>query len=64
MLYSREKIQKLENIKTESEELVCITYMNEYKKYVNVWGDSCIAIISDIYSAIYLLYHIYVDNEK
>lgn len=51
LMYSREKVEKLEYINRDSEELVRITYTNEYKKYVNVWGDSCIAIMSDIYKA-------------
>ena len=51
MMYSREKIEKLEYIKKDSEEFVCITYTNGYKKYVNIWGDSCIAIMSDVYKA-------------
>ena len=49
MMYSREKVKKFEYVRKEDEEFVCITYMNGYKKYVNVWGDSCIAIMSDIY---------------
>lgn len=51
MMYSREEVEKLEYIKKDEEELVCITYMNGYKKYVNIWGDSCIAIMSDVYKA-------------
>ena len=51
MMYSREEIEKLEYIMKDSEEFVCIIYMNGYKKYVNVWGDSCIAIMSDVYKA-------------
>ncbi len=51
MIYSREEVEKFEYIREDSEELVCITYMNGYKKYVNIWGDSCIAIMSDVYKA-------------
>ncbi|MDE5862572.1 MAG: hypothetical protein K2H28_10330 [Ruminococcus sp.] len=51
MMYSREDVEKLEYIKKDSEELVCITYVNGYKKYVNIWCDSCIAIMKDIYKA-------------
>lgn len=51
MMYSREEVEKLEYIRKDLEEFVCITYMNGYKKYVNVWGDSCIAIMSDVYKA-------------
>ena len=51
LMYSREEVEKLEYINRDSEELVRITYTNGYKKYVNVWGDSCIAIMSDIYKA-------------
>lgn len=56
LMYSREKIVKLEYIKTESDELVCITYTNGYKKYVNICGDSCIAIMSDVYKAMRLIF--------
>lgn len=52
MMYSREEVEKLEYIRKNSEEFVCIVYMNGYKKYVNIWGDSCIAIMNDIYKAI------------
>lgn len=38
MMYSREDVEKLEYIKKDSEELVCITYVNGYKKYVNIWA--------------------------
>ena len=51
IMYSREKVKKLEYIKKDSEELVRITYTNGYEKYVNIWGDSCIAIMSDVYKA-------------
>lgn len=51
MMYSREEVEKLEYIRKNSEEFVCIVYMNGYKKYVNIWGDSCIAIMSDVYKA-------------
>ena len=52
MMYSREEVEKLEYVKEHDEEFVCIIYMNGYKKYVNIWGDSCIAIMSDVYKAI------------
>ena len=51
LMYSREEVEKLEYIRKDAEELVCITHVNGYKKYVNVWGDSCIAIMKDIYKA-------------
>ena len=51
MLYSREKVIKLEYIKENSRECVEITYTNGYKKYVDITGDSCIAIMSDVYKA-------------
>lgn len=51
VMYSREEVEKLEYIRKDSEEFVCIIYMNGYKKYVNIWGDSCIAIMSDVYKA-------------
>ncbi|MDE5619328.1 MAG: hypothetical protein K2O29_01655 [Ruminococcus sp.] len=51
MMYSREEVEKLEYIKNDGVELVCIIYTNGYKKCVNIWGDSCIAVISDVYKA-------------
>ncbi|MDE5620766.1 MAG: hypothetical protein K2O29_03075 [Ruminococcus sp.] len=51
MMYSREEVEKLEYIKTDDEELVCIIYINGHKKYANIRGDSCIAIMSDVYKA-------------
>ena len=52
IMYSREKITKLEYINANGEELVRITFTNGYKKYVNIWGDSCIAVMNDIYKAL------------
>lgn len=51
MMYSGEDVKKFEYVRKETEEFVCITYINGYKKYVNIWGDSCIAIMSDVYKA-------------
>jgi len=51
MMYSREEVEKFEYIREDFEELVCITYTNGYKKYVNIFGDSCIAVMSDVYKA-------------
>lgn len=51
MMYSGEEVEKLEYIRESETELVCITYMNGYKNYVNILGDSCIAIMSDVYKA-------------
>ena len=51
IMYSREEVEKLEYIRESETELVRITYMNGYKKYVNIWSDSCIAIMSDVYKA-------------
>ena len=52
IMYSREKITKLEYINMNGEELVCITYVNGRKQYINVWGDSCVAVMNDIYKAL------------
>lgn len=52
VMYSREKIKKIEYINTNGEELVCITYVNGRKQYINVWGDSCVAIMNDICRAL------------
>ena len=51
IMYSREKVRRLEYIEKDSEEFVCITYTNGYEKYVNISGDSCIAIMNDVYKA-------------
>lgn len=51
MMYSREEVERLEYVREDDKEFACITYMNGYKKYVNIWGDSCIAIMSDVYKA-------------
>ena len=52
VMYSREKIKKIEYINTNGEELVCITYVNGRKQYIYVWGDSCVAIMNDICRAL------------
>ena len=50
MLYSREKVIELKYIKDNSDEFLEITCTN-YKKYINITGDSCIAIMKDVYRA-------------
>ena len=52
IMYSREKITKLEYINANGEELVRITHVNGRKQYINVWGDSCVAIMNDVYKAL------------
>lgn len=52
VMYSREKITKLEYINMNGEELVRITYVNGHKQCINVCGDSCIAIMHDVYKAL------------
>lgn len=52
VMYSRAKITKLEYINMNGEELVRITYVNGRKQYINVWGDSCVTIMNDVYKAL------------
>ena len=52
MMYSMEKVKELKYIKENSREFVEITYTNGSSKYVNITGNSCIAIMRDIHSAL------------
>ncbi|MDE5854051.1 MAG: hypothetical protein K2H19_03210 [Ruminococcus sp.] len=52
MMYSREKVTELKYIKEDSREYAEITYTNGSSKYVNITGDSCIAIMKDISRAL------------
>ncbi len=52
MMYSREEVKELKYIKENSIEFAEITYTNGSSKYVNITGDSCIAIMRDIHSAL------------
>ncbi len=52
MMYSRESVRELKYIKKDSMELVEISYTGGNKRYINITGDSCIAIIKDIYRAL------------
>lgn len=51
MMYSREKVIELKYIKDDSDEFVEIICTN-CKKYINITGDSCIAIMKDISRAL------------
>lgn len=51
MMYSREEVAELKYIRKNETEFVEINYTNGYKKYANITGDSCIAIMSDVYRA-------------
>lgn len=53
LMYSREKIKKLEYIRKDETELVEITYINRHKRCIDITGDSYIAIMSDIYKALH-----------
>lgn len=50
MMYSREKVIELKYIKDNSDEFLEIICTN-YNKYINITGDSCIAIMKDVYHA-------------
>ena len=53
ILYSREKIAKMEYAVTESgTELVKIQFAGGHNKMINVTGDSCIAVMKDIWEAL------------
>jgi hypothetical protein len=53
LLYSREKIVKMEYTVTEDgTELVKIEFAGGSTAAVNVTGDSCIAIMHDVYKAL------------
>ena len=53
ILYSREKIAKMDYAVTESgTELVKIHFAREHRKVIDVTGDSCIAIMHDIWEAL------------
>lgn len=51
MMYSRKKVIELKYIKDDSDEFAEIICTN-YKKYINITGDSCIAIMKDISCAL------------
>lgn len=51
IMYSREAIRELKYIKKDLREYTEITYINGDKTYIDITGDSCIAIMSDIYKA-------------
>lgn len=50
MMYSRERIKSMKYIKEDYHEWVIIEYVNNTIR-VDVTGDSCIAIMHDIYKS-------------
>ncbi|MDE6677638.1 MAG: hypothetical protein K2K02_01225 [Ruminococcus sp.] len=52
MMYSRESVRELKYIKKDTTELAEITYTGGHKKYIDITGDSCIAIMKDVYRAL------------
>ena len=52
VLYSRQTIVELAYMERDMMELVMIRYTNGYVKYIDVTGDSCIAIMHDIWRAL------------
>lgn len=53
MMYSRTDVRNIEYRRDETKaEYADITFMNGYKKTVNITYDSCIAIMKDLYNAL------------
>ena len=52
VLYSRQTVVELAYVERDKMELVMIRYTNGYVKYIDVTGDSCIAIMHDIWRAL------------
>jgi hypothetical protein len=52
VLYSRQTVVELSYMERDQMELVMIRYTNGYVKYIDVTGDSCIAIMHDIWRAL------------
>jgi hypothetical protein len=52
VLYSRQTVVELAYMERDQMELVMIRYTNGYVKYIDVTGDSCIAIMHDIWRAL------------
>ena len=52
VLYSRQTVVELSYMERDNMELVMIRYTNGYVKYIDVTGDSCIAIMHDIWRAL------------
>lgn len=52
VLYSRQSVVELAYMERDQMELVMIRYTNGYVKYIDVTGDSCIAIMHDVWRAL------------
>ena len=52
VMYSRQSVVELAYMERDMMELVMIRYTNGYVKYIDVTGDSCIAIMHDIWRAL------------
>jgi uncharacterized protein (DUF1786 family) len=52
VLYSRQTVVELAYMERDQMELVMIRYTNGYVKYIDVTGDSCIAIMHDVWRAL------------
>lgn len=53
LMYSRTDVRNIEYRRDETKaEYADITFMNGYKKAVNITCDSCIAIMKDLYNAL------------
>ena len=51
--YSREAVKTIEyQREADGEERAVIVYTNGYRKSVNITGDSCIAVMKDVYDAL------------
>ena len=51
LMYSREKVNELKYVRDGSDEFVEIICTN-YRKRIDITGDSCIAIMNDVYRAL------------
>lgn len=52
ILYSRVDIKGLEYFQTEYDEYLIIKFTTGWEKKVNITGDSCIAVMHDLYRAL------------
>lgn len=47
--YSRENVDYIDYVMNDCGEYAVITFKNGYRKQVNITGDSCAAVLHDIY---------------
>ncbi len=51
MLYSRENIAQLEYWVCNGDEYITVKYTTGFEKTINITGDSCVAVMYDLYRA-------------